>query len=59
MMRRLFQRARRLGAGFIGDRRGVAAVEFALISPTVIRSVGSTVVTRWTRRPHRRTPWWR
>ena len=36
MLRTLFQRARRLGASFLGDRSGVAAVEFALISPTVI-----------------------
>ena len=36
MMRRLIRYSFRLGAGFLGDRSGVAAVEFALISPTVI-----------------------
>ncbi len=35
-MRPVLQRSRRLGAGFLRDRSGVAAVEFALISPTVI-----------------------
>ena len=30
------QRVGRLGAAFLGDRSGVAAVEFALISPTII-----------------------
>ena len=30
------RRGGRLGAAFLGDRSGVAAVEFALISPTII-----------------------
>ncbi|HEY5411889.1 MAG TPA: TadE/TadG family type IV pilus assembly protein [Caulobacteraceae bacterium] len=36
MTRSSLRRPRRLGAAFARDRRGVAAVEFALISPTVI-----------------------
>ena len=35
-MRPVPQRSRRLGARFLRDRSGVAAVEFALISPTII-----------------------
>ena len=35
-MRPVPQRSRRLGAGFLRDCSGVAAVEFALISPTII-----------------------
>ena len=36
MIRPLFQHPGRFGAAFVRDRRGVAAVEFALISPTII-----------------------
>jgi Flp pilus assembly protein TadG len=35
-MRRSRRRGGRFGAAFLGDRSGVAAVEFALISPTII-----------------------